>query len=335
MKALRLVEFGLPPRVELFNLPEPEPGPGEVVVELHAAAVNRRDVWVCQQYEYCPLPVTLGSDGAGVIVDVGAGVSDKVIGEEVVVNPTLGWGDSEDWPGPAFDILGAPADGTFAERIVLSLDNLARRPEHLDWGEASALSLAGLTAWRAISRHAKVSAGTSLLVTGIGGGVAAFALQIAVGLGARVFVTSSTQEKLEKAKELGAVGGFDYTDESWPKALRGAAGGGVDAVVDSSGGPSWGRCLEALRDGGVLVTYGDTLPGPAVIDVSEVYWHWRSILGTSMGSPRDHAAFLSHATEVALRPVIDSVYPLRDAAEAFARLASPDHFGKVVISIRD
>ena len=333
MRALRLVAFGLPPRVELREVPAPQPGPGEVVVELRAAAVNRRDLWVCDQADYCSLPVTLGSDGAGVVRQVGSGVGDSLVGREVVIDPTLGWGDSDVWPGPEFDILGAPTDGTFAERVVVSAGNIASKPEHLDWVEAAAFSLAGLTAWRAVSTCAGVEAGQSVLITGISGGVATSALQIAVSLGARVFVTSSGHDNLGKAMELGASGGFLYSDEDWPAALREAAGGGVDAVIDSSGGPSWQGCLEALRDGGVLVSYGDTRPGPAVVDVSEVYWHWRSIRGTSMGSPRDYAALLAHVAKVGLRPVIDSVYPFERAGDALAHLGTPGRFGKVVVSI--
>ena len=333
MKAMQLVRFGMPPALELRDVPAPEPGPGEVVVELKAAAVNRRDVWVCAQDDYCGLPVTLGSDGAGVVSAVGEGVAGIGVGDEVVINPTLHWGDSEVWPGPSFDILGAPLDGTFADQVVVGAGNIGRRPVHLDWQEAAAVSLAGLTAWRAVSTCAKAGAGMSILITGAGGGVSAFAVQIAVGLGARVFVTSSTRDKLERAMALGAVGGFLYEDDDWCEALLRATDGGVDAVVDGSGGMTWSPALKSLRQGGVLVSYGDTTPDPAIIEVADVYWNWRSILGTSMGSPRDYRAYLEFVAETSLRPTIDAVYNLEHADRALARLGESQRFGKVVISI--
>jgi zinc-binding alcohol dehydrogenase/oxidoreductase len=333
MKAMQLVRFGTPLALELRDVAAPRPGPGEVVVSLRAAAVNRRDVWVCVQEDYCPLPVTLGSDGAGVVSAVGDGVSGVAVGDEVVINPTLGWGDSEVWPGPHFDILGAPLDGTFAEQVVVAAGNLGARPAHLDWQEAAAVSLAGLTAWRAVSTCAKAGPGMTVLITGAGGGVSAFAVQIAAGLGARVYVTSSTQEKLERAVALGAAGGVLYADAGWPDQLLRLTEGGVDAVVDSSGGVTWDPALKVLRQGGVLVSYGDTTPDPAVVEVADVYWNWRAIVGTSMGSPRDYSAYLEFVSRVGLRPTIDAVFPLSRADEALRRLGEAQRFGKVVITM--
>jgi zinc-binding alcohol dehydrogenase/oxidoreductase len=333
MKAMQLVGFGRPFALELREVPVPEPGTGEVRVGLRAAAVNRRDVWVCLLEDYCALPVTLGSDGAGVVTAVGDGVTDVRVGDEVVINPTLNWGDSEVWPGPDFDILGAPLDGTFAEQVVVGAANVGPRPAHLEWREAGAIGLGGLTAWRAVATCAKARPGMTILVTGAGGGVSAFAVQIAVGLGARVFVTSSSAEKLDRALVLGAADGFLYTDPGWTEALLRACEGGVDAVVDSSGGVTWDPALKVLRQGGVLVSYGDTTPEPAVVEVADVYWNWRSIVGTSMGSPREFSAYLDFVQRVRLRPTIDAAYPLAQADLALERLGEAERFGKVVISI--
>jgi NADPH:quinone reductase-like Zn-dependent oxidoreductase len=253
------------------------------------------------------------------------------VGDEVVFDATLGWGDSEECPTPEFDILGAPTEGTFAEQVVVPAENVAPKPARLGWEEAAALNLAGLTAWRATVTCADVGPGTTLLVTGAGSGVSTFVVQIAVALGARVFVTSSTSAKLERARALGADAGFSYLDPDWPEQVREAAGGGLDAAIDSYGGPSWPGALRALRVGGTLVTFGDTSPEPASIDVSDVYWQWRRILGTTMGSPREYRALLSHLGQAAWRPVIDSVYPLESIAEAAARLDAPDRFGKIVL----
>ena len=190
MRAARLVAFGDTPSFELQTLPDPEPGPGEAVVALRAAALNRRDPWVWKTPGYCPLPVTLGSDGAGTVVALGPGTDGIAVGDEVVINAALNWGEDEHVPGPEFDILGAPTDGTFADRVVVPAGNLAPKPERLSWEEAAAMNLGGLTAWRALVTCARVGAGTSVLVTGAGGGVSTFLVQIAHALGARVFVTS-------------------------------------------------------------------------------------------------------------------------------------------------
>jgi NADPH:quinone reductase-like Zn-dependent oxidoreductase len=277
--------------------------------------------------------VTLGSDGAGVVSAVGAGVQSVAEGDEVVINPTLGWAPGEAVPGPSFDILGAPLDGTFAERVVVPAGNVARKPERLTWPEAAALSLAGLTAWRATVTCARAAPGRTVLVTGAGGGVATFAIQIAAALGARVLVTTSTEAKLEAARALGAAGGALYTEPSWPERL--SEDGGVDAVVDGYGGPVWPGALRALRPGGVLVSYGDTGAPDADVGVMDVYWHWRSILGTTMGSPDEHAALLAHVRDADWRPVVDRVYPLERFEEAVARFEeADDRFGKVVLEIR-
>ena len=334
MRAARLVAFGDTPRFELHDVPDPVPGPGEVVVDVYAAALNRRDPWVWRTADYCPLPVTLGSDGAGRLSAVGSDIDGLAVGDAVVINPTLGWGDAEDLPGEAFDILGAPLDGTFAERVLVPAANVAAKPAGWSYDEAAALNLGGLTAWRAAVTCAGAAPGRSLLVTGAGGGVGSFVVQIAAALGASVYVTSSSQDKIDRSVALGAAGGFRYDDPDWTEQLRAATGGGVDAVVDSYAGDSWNRLLTALRPGGRLVTFGDTGGDEATIDVMQVYWHWRSIQGTTMGSPREYRALLDHVASARWRPVIDRVYPLEEIAAAAVRLDAPDRYGKVVLRVR-
>ncbi len=333
MRALRLVEFGDRPRFEVSDVPDPEPGPGEVVVALRAAALNRRDWWIWTMPGYCRLPVTLGSDGAGVIAAVGDDVAGLAVGDEVIIDPTLGWGDSEEHPTDAFDILGAPLDGTFAQRVAVPAANVVAKPERLTWEEAAALNLAGLTAWRAAVTCAGAAPGRSVLVTGAGSGVSTFAVQIAAAEGARVYVTSSTPAKLARAQELGAVGGVSYRDLEWPERLRDLAGGGLDAAIDSYGGPSWEGALQSLRTGGTLVSFGDTFGAETTLTTSEVYWQWRRVIGTSMGSPREYRAMVASAAGAAWRPVIDSVHALDDWDAAIAALDDPGRFGKVVFAI--
>jgi NADPH:quinone reductase-like Zn-dependent oxidoreductase len=334
VRAARLVAFGETPIFEVQEISDPTPGAGEAVVDLRAAALNRRDWWIYRKPGYCRLPVTLGSDGAGVVAAIGAGVTGWAVGDEVVINPTLGWPRGHDVPGAEFDILGAPSQGTFADKVVIAADNLAPRPQRLSWEEAAAVNLAGLTAWRATVTCAHAGPGRSLLITGAGGGVATFAIQIAAALGAAVYVTSSTTEKIERAIAIGAQGGFLYDDAQWPAQARAVVDGGFDAAVDSFGGQSWDSVLKALGRGGILVNFGDTGGDQSTIDVADIYWGWRSIVGTTMGSPQEYDAMIGHVGQASWRPVIDSVFDLERIGDAMARLdRGADRFGKIVIAI--
>ncbi len=333
MKAARLVRFGDPPAFELTEVRDPSPSPAEVVIELRAAALNRRDWWIWTKPGSTSLPVTLGSDGAGIVSAIGASVTDLAVGDEVVFDPTLGWGEIEEYPSSEFGILGAPTEGTFAERVVVPAANVAIKPARLGWEEAAALNLGGLTAWRATVTCAGVGPGQTLLVTGAGSGVATFVIQIGVALGARVFVTSSSEEKIARARALGAQRGVNYLHDDWPEQLREHVPGGLDSAVDSFGGPAWEGALRALRPGGTLVTFGDTSGPNTTLTTAEVYWQWRRVQGTSMGSPREYRALLAHVERASWRPVIDSVFPLDQIDEAAHRLTSAERFGKVVLVV--
>ncbi|HET6172961.1 MAG TPA: zinc-binding dehydrogenase [Gaiellales bacterium] len=332
MRAARLTLAGSDPGFELQELPDPVAGAGEVVVELVAAAFNRRDWWIWRD-PATPVPVTLGSDGAGRVASVGAGVERLAPGDEVVIDPALGWGDDERAAADTFDILGSPTEGTFAERIVVPATNVHAKPAGLSWEEAAAFPLAGLTAWRASVTCAGAAPGRRVLVTGGGSGVSTFCVQIAVALGARVWVTSGSDAKIARCVELGAEGGFRYDDPDWPEQVRAATGGGVQAVIDSFAGDGWGQALGALVRGGVLVSYGDTGGDEATIPVAGIYWNWRSLIGTTMGSPREFRALCEHVAGGAWRPAIDSVHALDDIAAAARRLTEPERFGKVVLRI--
>jgi NADPH:quinone reductase-like Zn-dependent oxidoreductase len=331
MKAARLVSSGETPAFRCVEVADPVPGTGEVVVDVVAAALNRRDWWLWREAA-TPVPVTLGSDAAGRVSAVGPEIDAGLIGSEVVINPTLGWARGETVPGPAFEILGSPRDGTLAERVVVPVQNIAPKPARLSWEEAAALSLAGLTAWRATVTCARVTAGRRLLVTGAGSGVATFVVQIAAALGGEVWVTTSSQEKLQRLVDLGARGGALYTQPEWGDQLRDAAGGGFGAAVDSFGGSGWQSILPTLEWGGVLVNFGDTGAATATVTVSDVYWAWRSIVGTTMGSPEEYRALLDHVGAESWKPMIDSVFELDDIDAAARRLTHPDRFGKVVVT---
>jgi NADPH:quinone reductase-like Zn-dependent oxidoreductase len=254
-------------------------------------------------------------------------------GEEVVIYPGLGWGDAEDAAGPEWRILGGPDDGTYAELVSVPEANVLPRPKRLSWEESAAFPLAGLTAYRALFPLGRLERGETVLVLGAGSGVSTLAVQLAAQAGARVIVTSSREEKLERARELGADGGVLYEQGDWADAVRELAGGrGADLVLDSVGA-TWGDSLRCLRKGGRLVVFGGT-GGPKVeLDVRFVYLNWLSVLGTTMGSARDFRALLELVESGSWRPVIDTVRPLAEAESAHDRLLSGAHFGKLVLTV--
>lgn len=332
MQAIRMNEPGGPDVLVLEEVPDLEPGPGEVVVSLKAAALNRRDVFVRKGVAKLPLPLTPGSDGAGVVHAVGDGVSGISKGDEVIILPSLGWGDDQRAPGPRFRILGGPDQGTYAEQIVIAAENIFPKPARLSWHEAAALPLAGLTAWRSLFTRARVQPGETVLVIGIGGGVATFALNLAKAAGCRVVVTSSSDDKLARAAEIGADVGVNYrtAGDEWPAAVREANGGGVDVVIDSVGS-TWAGSIDACAPGGRVVVFGGTGGAKVELGVRPVTLGQVGLLGTTMGSPAEFAQLLTAVDTQSWVPVIDSVRPLGDAAAAHEREEAGLHFGKLVL----
>jgi zinc-binding alcohol dehydrogenase/oxidoreductase len=325
MQAVVLREYGAPDVLHVEELSDPDPAPGEVLVELRAAALNRRDTAVRRgAYGDFALPLVPGSDGAGIRRDTG---------EEVVILPSLRWGGSEDASAAEFGILGGPEDGTYAELVKVPAENVFRKPGGLSWEEAAALPLAGLTAYRALFTRAALAAGETVLVIGAGGGVASFAVQLARQADARVLVTSSSAEKIERAAGLGAEAGVDYTAGDWAEEVRALTGGaGVDVVVDSVGS-TWRDSLRCLRRGGRAVVFGATGGAEATLGVRPIYLEHLSLLGTTMGSPRDFEGLLSALSRGRWSPVVDSVRPLAEAAAAHERMERGEHFGKLVLSV--
>lgn len=330
MRALQLPAVN---QLNIVNLAEPKPDEGEVIVALRAAALNHRDVWIkTGQYAGLKWPCLPGSDGAGEVVDLGAGVDASWRGREVIINASFDWGADQRVQGAKFSILGLPRDGTLAERIAVPAAQLAPKPAHLSWEEAAALPLAGLTAYRALFSRAQLQRGERVLVNGIGGGVALFALQFALAAGAEVWVTSSSAEKIARAVKLGAKGGFDYRDADWAaNAVK--APGQFDVVVDSAGGDGFGKLIDVTASGGRVVFYGATR-GDAPLPVRKVFWRQISLLGTTMGSPADWAAMNAFVAEHKIKPVVSEIFPLARAAEAFALMERGGQFGKIVVTVR-
>ncbi len=256
MKALTLKQIKTP--LEMVDRPALRPGPSEVVVRLKAAALNRRDYWITQgMYPGIEPPVVLGSDGAGVVGESGSALGNYWNNREVIINPGWDWGENQQVQSDSFRILGSPDDGTFATDVLVPHEYLHLKPDHLDWHQAAALPLAGVTAYRAIFSQGGLQAGEMILINGIGGGVATFALQFAVAIGAKVWVTSSSSEKIGRAMEMGAQGGFDYQADGWWKEMTQRAGT-PNLILDSAGGSGYGALVNLAAPGGRIVNYGAT-----------------------------------------------------------------------------
>ena len=309
------------------------PENSEVVIEIVAAALNRRDYWITQgMYPGIQTPVTLGSDGAGRVVSCGSDVSDLAVGDEVIINPGWAWGDNPMVQDEAFRILGMPDNGTFATQLVAPREQVYPKPPHLNWHEASALPLAGVTAYRAVITQGKLSRGERCLVTGIGGGVATFAVQFAAALGAEVAVTSSSDEKIANAERFGATAGFNYSQDGWTQQARDRFGE-FDLIVDGAGGAGYNQLVDLAAFGGRIVNYGATAGPPAKFDLFKLFWKQLKLTGSTMGSPQDFQSMLDFVNEHQIRPVVDGAYPLEGVNEALDRMKNSKQLGKIILEV--
>lgn len=319
MKALILNQKDAP--LHYGEAPMPEAARGEVLVQLHAAALNRRDWWITQgQYPGIVYPIILGSDGAGVAE-----------GREVILNPAFDWGENPAYPSKSFQILGLPKNGTFAEWVAVPHRQVYDKPAHLNMEQAAALPLGGLTAFRAVFTKGQLRAGEKVLVTGAGGGVALLAIQLALAAGAQVWVTSGSDEKIERTRNMGCQGGVNYREADWSKQLQQQAGG-FDLIVDSAGGEGFGLFPKICNPGARIVTYGGTLGPISSLSPQPVFWKQLSILGTSMGTDQEFADMVQFVSQHRIVPVVDRVYALEDGQSAFDQIGKGGQFGKVVVS---
>jgi zinc-binding alcohol dehydrogenase/oxidoreductase len=332
MQAVRLMALH---QLAIEAVPAPAPAAGEAVVAIRAAALNHRDVWIKSgQYAGVHYPCTPGSDGAGVVRSVGPGADPAWIGREVIINPALEWGADLRAQGAAFSILGLPRPGTLAEFTAVPTAQLTPKPEHLTWDAAAAVPLAGLTAWRALMTRGACHPGDRVLITGIGSGVALFALQFAVATGAETWVTSSSEAKIARAVALGARGGFLYTQAGWTGAAV-KTPGPFDLVIDSAGGEGFNDLLDLCAPGARVVFFGATRGNSGAVTLRKIFWRQLSLLGTTMGSPPDWTAMTGFLARRRIQPVISEVFPLARAGEAFALMEAAGQFGKIVIRIRE
>lgn len=331
MKAIVLDGINLP--LTIKNVSKPRLKANEVLIKIKAAALNRRDYWIQKgQYAGLKFPIILGSDGAGIVAEVGSESDQEWIGKEVIINPSINWGENESVQSSAFHILGLPQDGTFAEYVKAPLENIHIMPPHLTFEEAAALPLAGLTAWRALFSRAQVKAGERVLIAGVGGGVASFALQWAVLAGTEVYVTSGKREKIRKALEIGAKAGVLYTDKNWLDKIQ--PDGGFDVIIDSAIGKGFENYIELAKPGGRIVFFGATTSGNLPeLNARKIFWKQLSILGSTMGSPKDFQSMLTFVNKYRVKPVIDSIFPLAHVEEAMRKMDSSTQFGKLVLRI--
>ena len=330
MKAI-VLQRSLDSKVHLVELPKPVCQPNEVLIRIKAAALNHRDEW-CRKGLYPNIQdgIVLGSDGAGIVEQIGTGVDSQLLGQEVMLNPALHWGENERAQGKNFEIIGMPRNGTFAEYVVVPADRVFPKPYHLSWEEAAALPLAGLTAYRAVAVQGKLKAGDQVLVTGIGGGVAQFAAQFVLALGAKLFVSSSSREKRSAALALGASDAFDYSVDNWSAAAL-ESSGGMDLIVDGASGDTLSQLMNIAKPGGRLVFYGSTRGNPPQLEARKLFWNQLQLIGTTMGTDQDFSEMLALVDSLQLRPRIDAVFPLKDAGLALDRLKEGLQFGKIVL----
>lgn len=315
--------------VELIEMEEEKPEAGQVKIRLRSAGLNRRDLLVTRRHGEDEPALILGSDGAGVIEEIGENVDHLQVGDEVIINPSLGWPTKSDAPPAGFEILGLPDHGTFAETIVISADNVEPKPASLTWEEAGVLPLAALTAYRALFTRGKIQAGQTLLLPGAGSGVVTFILQMAKAVGARVIVTSRSAEKREKARQLGADLTID-SNADWNEALNGEK---VDLVIESVGAATWDKSMGQLRPGGTIVIFGATAGDEITFNLRHFFYGQYNLLGSTMGSAEEFREMLQFVEKHKIKPVIDRVYPLAEGVQALKRLKDTENFGKIALRI--
>jgi NADPH:quinone reductase-like Zn-dependent oxidoreductase len=343
MRVLALDAVGGIEHLGLREVPDPSvERPDDVRIRVRTAAYNHLDLWVATGLPglEVALPHIVGSDAAGIVEEVGSAVRAFAPGDRVMVNAGLWCGSCEaclDGDEPlcrSFRLIGEHAPGLAAEYVVVPERNLARVPQGMPWDQAAAFTLATLTAWRMLTTRAALRAGETVLIWGIGGGVAQAALQIAKLIGAHTIVTSGTGAKLEAARRLGADAALDHSAADVVATVRELTGGrGADVVVDSVGQATWERSLRALRRGGRLVTCGATT-GPGVsLDIRRLFWHQWTLLGSTMGNRREYREIVRLAERGRLWPVVDRVVPLDGAVDALRRLEAGEQFGKLVIEV--
>ncbi|MCX6186958.1 MAG: zinc-binding dehydrogenase [Bacteroidetes bacterium] len=332
MKAVVLEELNQ--KLVVKEVATPEIESHEALVKVSASAYNHRDLWIQKgQYAGIRYPIILGSDGCGMVDKVGSDVNKDWLGKEVIINPSLNWGNNPRVQAKDYIILGTPNDGTFAEYVKIDARLLHHKPAHLSHEEAAALPLAGLTGFRATMKRAQAKAGENVLITGIGGGVALLCMQFAIAAGCNVYVTSGSDDKIKTAMDMGAKGGANYKNANWDKELKSMSNGGFDAIVDSSAGDTFAKLVDMAKPAARIAMYGATL-GPFNSGVpAKIFWKQLDILGSTMGNDEEFAEMLAFVNAHKIVPLVDSVFPMEKAQEAIDKMSKGEQLGKIVLKI--
>ncbi|MBC8470180.1 MAG: zinc-binding dehydrogenase [Planctomycetes bacterium] len=343
MKAVIIHEHGELDKLKVEEVPEPKYTEDEVVIKVHSAGLNHLDIWVRKGRGNLnlPKPHIPGSDAAGVVVAAGSKVTNVTVGDEVIVNPGLSCGSceycnrGEHSECISFGIMGLTRRGTFAEQVAVPSRNVWPKPSHMNFNEAGAFVLSHLTAWRMLMTRAQLKPGQTVLIHGIGGGVALSALQLARLANAEVIVTSSSDEKLERAGQIGADHTINYRSvEDVAQNVKDITSGrGVDIIIDTVGAATWPIDFSAVRRGGKIVLCGVTSDAQAVTNLRTLYWNQLTILGSTMGSEEDLHQMIKAVTKAKLKPIIDSKAKLENIKDATGRMETGRQFGKIVIEV--
>ena len=342
MKALAFNEFGGPEKLRLQDVPDPKAAPGEVLVRVRACALNHLDIFVREGIPALktPLPFWTGCDIASDVAEVGPDVTGLRVGDRVCVNPSLTCGrcefciQGEDSLCVRYGIVGEHLPGGLAELVAMSAENVLPLPAHVSYEHAASFILTNMTAWRMVVTQARVRPGEDVLILGVGGGVSSTAVQIAKLCGARVLVTSSSDAKLERARQLGADVSINYAKEDWESAVyEKTAKRGVDVVLENVGAQTWKQSLRSLRKGGRLVTCGATTGPIAETDIRIVFWKQIHIIGSTMANRREFNDVMRLFFAGRLKAIVDEIVPLKDGAAAQRRLAEGRQFGKIVLTV--
>jgi len=331
MKAAVLHAINTPYLFQEFE--KPEPNVNEVRIRLKHAALNHRDVWIQKgQYAGLVFPIICGSDGCGIVDAVGSTNNESWIGKEVIINPSLNWGENDRFQAKDYVILGLPNHGTFAEYVVVPAHLIHEKPHHLKSEEAASIPLAGLTSFRALFGRAKAKKDETVLITGVGGGVALFAAQFAIAAGCKVYVTSGSDDKIALAIKLGAKGGANYKHTDWHKSLA-KESGGFDVIVDGAGGPDFAKLVDMCKPGARIASYGATA-GPWNAGVpAKIFWKQIDILGSTMGTNKEFSDMIGFVNSHKIVPIVAKVYGLNQCQDATAYMDEGKQFGKIVLAI--
>ena len=341
MKALAFDEHGGLDKLKYRDVPEPKIGDGDVLVKVRACALNHLDLFVREGLPglKLPLPFWSGCDIAGEVAAVGGAAQGVAVGDRVAINPNLHCGRCE-YCGKgehslcvSYGILGEHTYGGLAEYVKVDAQKVVKLPANVTYEDAAAFILVNMTAWRMLVTQARLRAGEDLLVIGVGGGVSSTAVQIGKLCGARVWVTSSSDDKLARARELGADECINHAKEDWARVIAQKTGRrGVDVVLENVGAATWQGSIRALAKGGRLVTCGGTSGPICETDVRQVFWKQISIIGSTMASNSEFSDVMAQLFRGRLRAIVDSVMPLAEGAAAEQRLAEGKQFGKIVLT---